>query len=140
MSSHTDKSITADLGKCLLRVTLAVLILFHGISKIHHGIDQIIGMIVRAGLPSGLAYLVYTGEVVAPVLVLVGLWTRPAALVIAINMAVAVLLVHTSQFFTLAKTGGWSLELQCMYFVCALTVGLLGAGRFSFGGVEGKWN
>ena len=130
----------ADLGKLILRVTLSVLILFHGVSKIFHGIDPIIGMISRAGLPSPVAYLVYTGEVAAPILVLLGIWSRPAALVIAINMTVAVLLVHTSQFFSLAKTGGWTLELQAMYFISALAVALLGAGRFSLGGASGKWN
>jgi putative oxidoreductase len=138
-----DKQISRtaeDLGKLLLRVTLAVLILFHGVAKILTGIKPIVGMIEHAGLPPAIAYLVYTGEVLAPVLVLLGVWTRPAALVIAINMTVAVLLVHTAQFFTLAKSGGWALELQGMYFIAALTVMLLGAGRFSIGGTAGKWN
>ena len=130
----------ADLGKLILRVTLSLLILFHGVSKIFHGIDSIIGMIDRAGLPSAVAYLVYIGEVASPILVLLGIWIRPAALVIAINMTVAVLLVHTSQFFTLSKTGGWALELQAMYFISALAVALLGAGRFSLGGASGQWN
>jgi putative oxidoreductase len=129
-----------DLGKFLLRATLAVLILFHGISKIQHGIEPIIGMVTKTGLPPAVAALVYIGEVLAPTLVLVGIWTRPAAIVIAINMTVAVLLAHTSQFFTLSKTGGWTLELQGMYFIGALCVALLGAGRFSLGGAQGKWN
>ena len=130
----------ADFGKLILRVTLSLLILFHGVSKIIHGIDFIIGMIGKAGLPSAVAYLVYIGEVGAPILLLLGIWSRPAALIIAINMTVAVLLVHTSQFFSLAKTGGWTLELQAMYFISALAVALLGAGRFSLGGASGKWN
>ena len=140
MTKHPNNTLPADLGKLILRVILAILILFHGISKILHGIDPIIGMIVKTGLPPTVAYLVYFGEVLAPALVLIGLWTRPAAVVIAINMTVAVLLVHTSQFFTLAKSGGWALELQGMYFFCALAVALLGAGRFSIGGDDGKWN
>ena len=129
-----------DLGKFLLRATLAILLLFHGVAKIRFGIDPIVGMIVKEGLPPAVAYLVYIGEVLAPALVLLGILTRPAALVIAINMTVAVLLVHTSQFFTLSKSGGWALELQCMYFIGALAVMLLGAGRFSVGGTSGKWN
>jgi putative oxidoreductase len=132
--------VAEDLGKFLLRATLAILILFHGIAKIKTGISPILGMIANVGLPPPLGYLVYIGEVLAPALVLVGVWTRPAALVIAINMTIAVLLVHTSQFFTLAKSGGWALELQGMYFFAALTIALLGAGRFSIGGTAGKWN
>ncbi len=140
MQNPQSGSLAEDLGKFLLRATLAILILFHGVSKIMHGIDPIIGMIGKAGLPPAVAYLVYVGEVVAPTLVLLGFWTRLGGLVISINMTVAVLLVHTSQFFTLAKTGGWTLELQCMYFVGGLTVALLGAGRFSIGGAAGRWN
>lgn len=129
-----------DLGKLLLRATLAILILFHGVSKIIGGADAITGMVVKVGMPASLGYLVYVGEVIAPLLVLFGVWTRAAALVIAVNMTVAVLLVHTKQFFTLAQTGGWALELQAMYFVAALVVALLGAGRYSVGGAAGRWN
>ncbi|HVL75048.1 MAG TPA: DoxX family protein, partial [Noviherbaspirillum sp.] len=83
-----------DLGKLLLRVTLAFLILLHGIAKVLNGVDPIMGMLARQGFPPALAYLVYLGEVIAPVLIIIGIWTRPAALIIAINMVVAVWLVH----------------------------------------------
>ncbi|WP_292936393.1 DoxX family protein [Noviherbaspirillum sp.] len=129
--------VSEDMAKFLLRVSLAILILFHGVSKILGGIGPITGMVAKVGMPPALGYLVFIGEVLAPVLVLVGAWTRPAAFVIAVNMVVAVLLAHTTQFFTLSKTGGWALELQGMYFIVAIAVMLLGGGRF---GVGGKWN
>ena len=94
----------------------------------------------KAGLPAAFAYLVYVGEVLAPLLLIAGLWTRVAATVVAVNMLAAVLLVHTSQLFTLSKTGGWVLELQAMYLFGAIAVALLGAGRYSVGGVAGRWN
>jgi putative oxidoreductase len=72
--------------------------------------------------------------------VLFGVWTRLAAFVIGINMVVAVVLAHQSQFFTLAKTGGWALELQGMFFTAAIAVALLGAGRYSVGGAGGRFN
>jgi putative oxidoreductase len=129
-----------DLGRLLLRVALAVLLLFHGVSKLMGGIGFITGMLEKAGLPAGLGYLVYVGEVVAPLLILFGVWTRLAAIIVAGNMIVAVLLVHTKQFFTMSDTGGWALELQGMYFFAALALALLGAGRYSIGGRAGKWN
>lgn len=129
-----------DLGKLLLRIALGALILFHGVSKIVGGPGFVGDVVAKAHWPHWIAYLVYVGEVLAPLLVLLGIWTRPAALVIAINMAVAVWLVHQSQFFTLADTGGWALELQGMYFVVALVLALIGAGRFSVGGASGRWN
>lgn len=129
-----------DLGKLLLRVVLAVLLLFHGVSKLVGGVGFITGMLEQMGLPAAFGYLVYVGEVIAPLLILLGVWTRPAALVVAGNMVVAVLLVHTAEFFTMSKTGGWALELQGMFFFAALAVALLGAGRYSVGGRAGKWN
>jgi putative oxidoreductase len=129
-----------DFGKLILRVTLAVLILFHGVSKIFGGIGPITGMVAKTGLPEQLGYLVYVGEVLAPLLILIGAWTRLAALVIVINISVAVLLVHTAQFFTRNETGGWALELQAMYFFTALALAFLGAGRYSAGGRNGRWN
>ena len=129
-----------DIAKLLLRLTLGVLILLHGISKIRGGPGFILDIVDKAGLPVPFGYLVYVGEVLAPLLVIVGLWTRLAALVIAINMIVAVALVHLGQLFTLADTGGWALELQGLFLVAAVAVALLGAGRYSIGGNFGRWN
>jgi putative oxidoreductase len=129
-----------DRGKLVLRVVLAILLLFHGVSKLIGGIGFITGMLTKAGLPGALGYLVYIGEVVAPLLILLGIFTRAAALLVIINMIVALLLVHTSQFFTINETGGWALELQGMYLGAAVAVALLGAGRYSIGGLRGKFN
>ncbi len=129
-----------DGGKLLLRIVLAVLILFHGVSKLIGGIGFITGMVAKAGLPGVLGYFVYVGEVIAPLLVLFGVFTRLAALVVAVNMIVALLLVHTRQFFTLSDTGGWALELQGMYLGAAVAIALLGAGRYSAGGARGRFN
>lgn len=131
---------TDDAGKLVIRATLAILILFHGIAKLSSGAGFITGLVGGLGLPPVLGNLVYVGEVVAPLLVLAGFWTRPAALVIAINMAVAILLVHAKELTQLSGTGGWALELQGMFLAGAISVALLGAGRFSLGGVKGKWN
>ena len=131
---------TNDGGKVILRVTLGVLILFHGISKILHGAGFITGLVAKAGLPPALGYLVYVGEVIAPLMLVFGVWTRLAALVVAINMIVAIVLVHVPQLFTLSNTGGWALELQGMYLASALAIVFLGAGKYSVGGSSGRWN
>jgi putative oxidoreductase len=129
-----------DLAKLLLRAALAIMILMHGVAKIVGGPGFVTGMLAKIGLPPAFGYFVYVGEVIAPLLILFGLWTRPAAIVVAINMIVAVLLVHTSEFLTRSPTGGWALELQGMFFVAAVVVALQGAGRYSLGGADGKWN
>lgn len=131
---------TDDAGKLVLRAALAIILLFHGYAKLTGGIGFVGDMLAKAGAPAALGYLVYVGEVVAPLLILLGLFTRPAALVVTINMIVAILLVHTSQFFTLNDTGGWALELQGMFIAASLAVALLGAGRHSIGGAAGPYN
>ncbi len=129
-----------DLGKAVLRIVLGVLILLHGISKVINGPGFIMQTVEQAGLPAVLAYGVYIGEVVAPVLLIIGLWTRAAALIVAINMLFAFGLVHLHQLGMLSKTGGWELELQGMFLGAAIAVMLLGAGRFSVGGAGGPLN
>lgn len=130
----------ADTGKLLLRLVLGLLILLHGISKVMNGPGAVLGSVTNVGLPEAFGYLVYVGEVAAPILLVIGLFTRAAASIIAINMLFAVYLVHTSQLLQLNKQGGWALELQGMYLFTALAIALLGAGRFSVGGAAGRWN
>ncbi len=88
-----------DLGKLVLRFSIGGLMLFHGVSKILSGPGPIIEVVNQNNLPSFAAYGVYVGEVVAPIFVLLGIWTRPAALIMAINMVVAVALEHRAQIF-----------------------------------------
>lgn len=138
--ANNDLGAMSDTAKLLLRVALGALILLHGISKIRGGSGFILDTVEKAGLPAPFGYLVYVGEVLAPLLVIVGLWTRAAALVIAINMLVAILLVHTGQLLQLSPEGGWALELQGLYLLVPVAIALLGAGRYSMGGRYGRWN
>jgi len=140
MATSSAARSTDDLAKLLLRVVLGLLILCHGIAKLKGGPGFVLDVVSKAGLPPAVGYLVYVGEVVAPLLLVIGLFTRAAALVVAINMIFAVFLVHTGQIFTMAETGGWALELQGVYLAAALAVALLGAGRYSVGGAGGRWN
>lgn len=129
-----------DIGKLVLRVALGLLILLHGIAKLIHGPGFIEQMVVQAGLPAFVAWGVYVGEVIAPILLIAGAWTRLAALIVAVNMLVAFALVHMAQLFALTSSGGWALELQGMYLAAAVAIMLLGAGRFSVCGARGRWN
>ena len=121
-----------DLGKLVLRVTLGVLFLLHGVHKLTHGVGGIEGMLEAKGLPGVLAYGAYIGEVVAPVLLIAGFQTRIAAILIAINMIFAIGLAHAGEVFALnEQSGGWAIELQGMFLFAAIAVALLGPGRFS---------
>ena len=119
-----------DLGKLILRLTLGVLILLHGIAKISGGTAGIEKMLEGNGLPGFLALGVYVGEILAPILVILGFYARLGAAVIVVNMLFAVLLAHRADLFLLTKSGGWALELQAFFLFTAVAVALIGPGRF----------
>ena len=129
---------SSDLGKLLLRITVAGLLIGHGINKIQNGISGIEGMIDAKGLPTFLAYGVYVGEVLAPLLLIVGFQTRLAALALAFNMGVAIWLAHMPQLTELAPGGAPVLELQFFYLLSALSIMLIGPGRFAIDGRKKK--
>lgn len=120
-----------DTGKLILRLALGVLILLHGIAKISSGIDGITAMVTSAGLPDWVAWGVYVGEILAPLMVIAGWFSRIGAGIIAVNMVFAVALAHRSDLFQLNGTGGWALELQGMFLFTALAIACLGPGRYS---------
>jgi putative oxidoreductase len=129
-----------DLGKLLVRLSAGGLMLFHGIHKLQHGAGGIEDILRANNLPAGLAIGVYVGEVVAPILILIGFFARPAGLVLSFNMLVAVLLVHTKDLTRITPQGAWAMELQTFYFLGGLAVFFLGAGRFSVSRGKGMWN
>ena len=120
----------ADLGKLIVRLTLGGLLLFHGIAKLLNGIGFIEGQLASHGLPTILAYGVYIGEVIAPLMVILGYQTRIGALIIVFNMIVAIALVHGHQLLTLSSNGGWALELRGFFLFTALALIFLGPGRY----------
>ena len=123
-----------DFGKLLLRLAVGGLMLFHGIHKLFAGIDGISGRLVAKGFPGFIAYGVLIGEVVAPILIIFGILTRPAALVIALTMVVAWLMVGMGKTGMLDKTGAWAIESLVYFFIAALAVAFLGAGRYAVAG------
>lgn len=120
-----------DIGKLILRLTLGLLILLHGISKIRGGIGFLTPMVQGIGLPPWVSYGVYLGEILGPIMVLLGLFARTGAFLIFANMMFAVILMHRAQLFSLGKEGGWALELQAMFMFTALALVLMNPGRYA---------
>ena len=120
-----------DLGKLILRLTVGVLMLLHGVAKVSGGVGGIGGMLQSSGLPAALAYGVYVGEVLAPLLVIIGFYARIGALIMVVNMLFAIGLAHMKDIFLLTKTGGWAIELQAFFLFTALAVALIGPGRYA---------
>ena len=121
-----------DAARLILRLVLGLCVLLHGIAKIRHGVGGIEGMLVAKGLPGVLAYGALVGEVLAPLMLIVGWHARIGGALVAINMLFAIFLAHMGDVFaTNPQTGGWALELQAMFLFTAVAIALLGPGRFS---------
>ncbi len=124
-------SLGDDIGKLILRLMLGVLMLFHGVPKLIHGIDGIRGMLAGAGLPEILAYGVYVGELLAPVMLIIGFYARWGAGLIVVNMLFAIFLAHPHEIFLLTERGAWALELQGFFLLTALALVFTGPGGLS---------
>lgn len=122
-----------ELGKLTLRLTVGVLMLFHGVHKILNpsSLDFISKKIASFDLPQALAYGVYLGELIAPLMIILGIFARFGGLLVVGNMIIAIALAHHSQLFTLTNTGGWALELQIFFLLTGLSVFFLGSGRIA---------
>jgi len=121
------------LGKLILRIAVGGLILLHGFAKLTHPetMSWISGLLDGYGLPRFLAYGVLIGEIVAPVMAIVGWQSRLAGLLMTGNMLVAFVLVHTGELFELSGNGGWALELQGLFLAGSLALVFLGSGRMA---------
>ena len=120
-----------DIAKLILRLSVGLMMLFHGVEKIINGINGVKHLTKNAGFPEFLAYGVYIGEVIVPIFIILGLYARVASVFLAINMAMAIFLAYGSSLFSLGKNGAPLIELPLFYFVLSIVIFLLGSGKYA---------
>ena len=129
-----------DIGKLVLRLAIGALLFLHGVAKLRNGIGWMAGPLSSAGLPAFVGYAVFIGEIIAPVLLMVGTYTRLAGLAIAFNMFSAVMLVQRGKITALNQGGGWGIELEMLFLLGGVAIFFLGAGRFSLSRGQARWD
>jgi putative oxidoreductase len=82
------------LGLLVLRVAVGLIFLVHGYPKLTRSATAMQGMFVQHGLPAQLVYVAGVLETFGGILLIFGLFARPAALLLAIEMGVAMVKVH----------------------------------------------
>jgi len=114
-----------DLALLLLRVGFSGMMLTHGIPKLAKLGDSPIAFPDPIGVGST-ASLILTllGEVVAPILILIGFKTKLAAIPAAITMLVAAFVVHLSDPMA-------TKEKALLYLIGFVVIFLAGPGKFS---------
>lgn len=127
------------IGKLILRLSVGGMMLPHGLHKMTHGVGGIMNLFASKGIPGFFAYFAYVGEVIAPILILIGFYTRLSALVLGGTIVVAILTAHGGDIFSLnSRTGAWGIELQMFYVFGAAAIFLLGAGKYSMDAKKGR--
>ncbi|WP_211107197.1 DoxX family protein [Azospirillum thermophilum] len=127
----TVDSRTAPYAAFLLRVSLGVLFLAHGLllKVLTFGVAGTVGFFESIGYPGVFAYLVILGEIGGGLLLIAGLYTRWIALAL-LPIMIGATLQHTGNgwLFT-AANGGW--EFPVFWTVALLVQALLGNGAFA---------
>lgn len=130
-----------NLGKLLLRLGVGAIVLFHGIAKLSHGVEWMKGPLSEISLPGFLAYGAFVGEVIAPILIILGYRTRIGALLVAFDLFMAIVLVLRHQIFSIKPMGGgWAIELEALIILASLAVFFVGGGKFGITKAKNPWD
>ncbi len=122
--SHWSADAT-DWAALILRLSLGLLMLNHGVPKLMSLMSGDLGFAnpIGIGEPASLVLTVFA-EFLCSILLIVGLWTRPALIPLIITMLVAVLIVHSPDGMDKKEHG-------LMYLFPYAALFLLGSGKFS---------
>jgi len=115
------------LALLLLRVALGLIFLTHGYPKLTRSASAMQTLFVQHGLPAKFVYVSGVVETFGGVLLILGLFTRPAALLLAIEMGVAILKVHSGHGIMALHEYEFPLALG----TACLALGTIGAGVIS---------
>lgn len=117
------------LGLLLLRVALGVIFIYHGYPKLFGHTRDAMQTFVHMGLPGYFVYVAGVIEFFGGCMLIVGLFTRIAALLLAIEMAVGLWTAHKIVSDPMAVS---NYELPLMLAVATFALATIGAGLISF--------
>ena len=129
-----------DVSLLILRLTMAIVVWPHGAQKAlgwfgGPGVaGTVVGMSGHFGLPPAVAYLVIAVEFLGPILLVLGIMPRVAALGIAIDMACAAALAHAPNGFFMNFSGkqpGEGVEFFILLVGIGLALTIAGPGRIA---------
>lgn len=115
------------LGLMVLRLVLALIFFSHGYPKVAHSAPGMQALFVEHGLPGYFVYVSGVMEVFGALLLALGLFTRAAALLLAIEMGVAIWKVHSAGGYLAVH----NYEFPLAMLAASFTLATVGAGRLS---------
>lgn len=120
-----------DLGKLLLRVAVAIIMIFYGIFRFKNNLGIFHEVIISMGLPSFFEYTTYLRDFFVPIMLLTGIRVRLASLFVIVTMSFAVFKHNYSEPIVLNDVNLISIDLQVFYIVAAMAILFLGAGKYA---------
>ncbi len=127
------------LGLLVLRCVVGLIFLVHGYPKLVHPTPAMHDFFVSHGLPGYFVNVAAILECFGAILLFAGLFTRPAALLLAIEMGVAIWKVHSVHGILAVKDYEFPLVLAAACFALATAgPGLLSGDHLFFGEDGGR--
>lgn len=128
MNSDNNFWTNSDVGVLIVRIALGGIIFFHGFHKITHGIADQYEILANNGIPGVFIYFVYVSEVLAPVLIVLGILTRLSSLTIIVTMIV---IFYALPFpIGIDEHGAMNIESQLYFLLLSVALFFTGPGRY----------
>jgi len=127
---HMVDQVQAQYGAALLRISLGVAALAHGLvlKVMTFGVAGTVGYFESIGYPPAFAYAVMFGEIAGGIALVTGIYARTAALLM-VPILLGALLQHAGNGWVFSGTGGgW--EYPAFWAVASLASALIGPGAF----------
>ena len=121
------------LGLLALRLVLGIIMIAHGYSKVFGGFHQHAAFVSHLGMPWWAAFFSTAAEFGGGILLILGLFTRFAALAICGEMLIVIWKVHWKNGLLAEHGYQFPLALAAMAFALIF----LGAGPISFDSLRG---
>ena len=123
---------TAPYAALILRVSIGVLLLAHGLllKVFTFGIPGTVGFFESIGYPGFFAYLVIIGEIGGGIALILGVWTRAISLLLVPILIGATLQHAGNGWLFSAANGGW--EFPAFWTMTLLVQALLGDGAWAW--------
>ncbi len=115
-----------------LRITVALLMLIHGIARIYFGIVDDFGeFLTLNNFPLGfyLAWAITSFEIVGSVLLAIGRYVAPLAIIFAVHLLCGILLVHLKEGWFVVGAGKNGAEYSVLLIAVFITLAVSHFGK-----------
>ena len=114
-----------------LRSVIGVIFIIHGMSKFNEGFG---GFLSSVGIPAEMQIPIALAELIPGILLIIGVFSRLSASLLAIIMLGAIFVIKGAQ----SMTGDGGVEFDLILLVSALVIMIAGPGRISLAQVIKK--